>query len=65
MITGLAAVRQHHIRGPATELVDVLIPASRKHRDTAFVRVHRTTRLPNRAWRIGPLRFALPAPKAT
>jgi len=61
MITGLAAVRQHHIRGPATELVDVLIPASRKHRDTAFVRVHRTTRLPNRAWRIGPLRFALPA----
>jgi len=61
VITGLAAVRQHHIRGPATELVDVLIPASRKHRDTAFVRVHRTTQLPTRAWQVGPLRFALPA----
>jgi hypothetical protein len=61
MITGLAAVRQHHIRGPATEFVDVLIPASRKHRDTTFVRVHRTTHLPTRAWQVGPLRYALPA----
>jgi hypothetical protein len=61
MITGLAAVRQHHIRGPATEFIDVLIPASRKHRDTAFVRVHRTTHLPIRAWQVGPLRYALPA----
>ncbi len=61
MITGLAAVRQHHIRGPATELIDVLIPASRKRRDTAFVRVHRTTLLPTRVWRLGPLHYALPA----
>jgi hypothetical protein len=61
LITGLAAVRQHHIRGPVTEFVDVLIPASRRHRDTAFVRVHRTTHLPARAWQVGPLRFSLPA----
>jgi hypothetical protein len=61
MITGLAAVRRHHLRGPATGFVDVLIPAARKHRDIAFVRVHRTTHLPTTAWQVGPLRYALPA----
>jgi hypothetical protein len=61
VITGLAAVRQHHIRGPVTELVDVLVPASRRRRDTGFVRLHRTTRMPTRVWRLGPLRYVLPA----
>ncbi|MFZ0191877.1 MAG: hypothetical protein WAL72_33580 [Streptosporangiaceae bacterium] len=61
VITGLAAVQQHHIRGPAIKFVDVLIPASRKRRDAAFVRVHRTTHLPTRVWQLGPLRYALPA----
>ena len=61
VITGLAAVQQHHIRGPAIEFIDVLIPASRKRRDAAFVRVHRTTHLPTRVWQLGPLRYALPA----
>jgi hypothetical protein len=61
VITGLAALRQHRIRGPATEFVDVLIPATRIRRDAAFVRVHRTTRMPKRIWRFGPLHYALPA----
>jgi hypothetical protein len=61
VITGLAAVRSHRIRGPATELVDVLIPASRRRRDAAFARLHRTTRMPRRVWQFGPLRYALPA----
>jgi hypothetical protein len=61
VITGLAAVRQHHIRGPAIELIDVLVPASRKRRDVDFVRLHRTTRLPTRPWQLGPLHYALPA----
>jgi hypothetical protein len=61
VITGLAALRQHRIRGPATELVDVLVPAARKRRDAAFVRVHRTTRMPKRIWQFGPLHYALPA----
>jgi len=61
VITGLAAVRQHHIRGPVTEFVDVLIPASRRRRDADFVRLRRTTRLPTQVWRLGPLRYALPA----
>jgi hypothetical protein len=61
VVTGLAAVRQHHIRGPVTELIDVLVPASRRRRDADFVRLHRTTHLPTRVWQLGPLRYALPA----
>jgi hypothetical protein len=61
VVTGLAAVRQHHIRGPVTELIDVLVPSSRRRRDAAFVRLHRTTHLPTRVWQLGPLRYALPA----
>jgi hypothetical protein len=61
VITGLAAVRLHHIRGPVTELIDVLVPASRKRRDADFVRLHRTARLPTRVWQLGPLRYAVPA----
>ena len=61
VITGLAAVRQHHIRGPAAEVIDVLVPASRKRQDAAFVRLHRTARLPRRIWSLGPLHYALPA----
>jgi hypothetical protein len=61
VITGLAAVRQHHIRGPAAEFIDVLVPASRKRQDAAFVRLHRTARLPRRVWSLGPLHYALPA----
>ncbi len=61
LITGLSALRYYGIRGPSTELVDILIPWSRKRRDVAFVRVHRTSRMPERSGRLGPLRYALPA----
>ncbi len=61
VITGLAALRCHHIRGPSAELVDVIVPATRKRRDAAFVRLHRTTRMPERIWQAGPLRYAPPA----
>jgi len=60
MITGLAAVRHYNIRGPATEVTDVLLPASRRRGDASFVRVHRTTRMPDRVSRLGPLRYAPP-----
>ena len=61
MITGLAAVRHYNIRGPVTEVTDVLIPASRRRSDTSFVRMHRTIRMPDRVSHLGPLRYALPA----
>jgi hypothetical protein len=63
VITGPAALRCHHIRGNLPDLVDVLIPAARKRRDAAFVRLHRTTRMPKRIWELGPVRYA-PAPRA-
>jgi hypothetical protein len=66
MITGPAAVRHHRIRGPrlrepVMEVIDVLMPASRRRRDAAFVRLHRTTRMPGHACSFGPLRYAPPA----
>jgi hypothetical protein len=61
MITGPAAARHHRIRVPATQVTDVLMPAARRRRDAAFVRLHRTTRMPERVWQLGPLRYASPA----
>ncbi|MDQ2815069.1 MAG: hypothetical protein M3Z75_25265 [Actinomycetota bacterium] len=61
MITGLAAVRHYHIRGPVTEVTDVLMPASRRRSDASFVRMHRTIRMPNRVSQLGPVRYAPPA----
>ena len=61
VITGPAAVRYHRIRGPAADVIDVLLPASRKRRDAAFVRLHRTSRVPGRISKFGPLHYALPA----
>ena len=63
VITGPAALRCHHIRGPSADLIDVLAPATRQRRDVAFVRLHRTTRIPTRIWQAGPLRYA-PAARA-
>src|SRR6516165_336712 len=59
VITGPAALRCHHIRGVSSDLVDVLVPASRKRRDAAFTRLHRTTRMPGRIWHRGPVRYVL------
>jgi hypothetical protein len=61
VITGSAALRCHHIRGAPSKLVDVLVPVTRQRRDVSFTRLHRTTRVPERVWSFGPLRYALPA----
>jgi hypothetical protein len=63
VITGSAALRSHHIRTELTEFVDVLVPSPRQRRDTKFVRLHRTTRMPERIWEAGPVRY-VPAPRA-
>jgi hypothetical protein len=60
LITGLSAVSFHGIRGPRTELVDVLIPVTRRLVDREFLRVHRTRRLPNSWVTDMALRYALP-----
>jgi len=61
VITGSAALRCHYIRTELTEIVDVLVPAARQRRDTGFVRLHRTTRMPGRIWEAGPVRYVMPA----
>jgi hypothetical protein len=61
LITGPAALRSHHIRCELTEIVDVLVPSTRQRRDTNFVRLHRTSRMPARIWEAGPVRYAMPA----
>ena len=61
VITGSAALRCHHIRTELTEIVDVLVPAARQRRDTGFVKLHRTTRMPGRIWEAGPVRYVMPS----
>jgi len=46
VITGPAALSLHHLRGPQTPIVDVLVPHERRRRSLGFVRVHRTVRMP-------------------
>ena len=63
VITGPAAALAHHIRVPRSEFVDVLVPLARQRQDAGFVRLHRTSRLPDRVCKFGPIRYA-PAPRA-
>ena len=61
IITGPAALRRHQIRGPATAVVDVLVPAGRERASRDFVVARRTRRMP-RSWTVDwALRYALPA----
>jgi very-short-patch-repair endonuclease len=62
-VTGIAALWRHGIRSPRSDLVDVLVPADRLRHDTRFVRLHRTARMPDRVFLMGPLRYA-PAVRA-
>jgi len=60
VITGPTALVHYSIRSESDpDTIDVLIPAARQRHDTGFVRLHRTTRLPERFSSLGPLRFAL------
>jgi hypothetical protein len=60
LITGLSAVGFHGIRGPRTELVDVLIPVTRQLADREFMRIHRTRRLPSSCVTDLALRYVRP-----
>jgi hypothetical protein len=59
LITGPVALMHHGIRaGPYPDQIDVLVPTKRQRGSTAFVRVHRTARLPGEVSASGPLRLA-------
>jgi hypothetical protein len=57
VITGPAALRCHHIGQAIPDHIDVLVPAETRRRDAGFVRLHRTTRMPERIWQVGPVRY--------
>jgi hypothetical protein len=63
IITGVAAVRRNHLRTPGPDVVDVLIPWDHKRQSVAFVRIHRTRRIPERLLVTGKIRFTK-APRA-
>jgi hypothetical protein len=63
VVTGSAAALSHGIRASRSEFVDVLVPLTRQRRDSGFARLHRTSRMPERVYDFGPIRFAL-APRA-
>jgi hypothetical protein len=57
-ITGSAALERRGIRVPHSEVIDVLVPVSRRRRSAGFVRVQRTGRMPGRVWVTDGLRYA-------
>jgi hypothetical protein len=63
LITGPAALRQHGVDVPFTDVVDVLIPEPRKRRDVGYVHIHRTRKMPQKFWNAGGIRYA-PAARA-
>jgi hypothetical protein len=63
-ITGPAALWHYGIRaGQNLDAIDVLVPTERQRRDAAFVRLHRTARIPERACS-GALVRLVPAARA-
>jgi hypothetical protein len=57
-ITGSAALERRGIRVPHSEVIDVLVPVSRRRQSVGFVRVQRTGRMPGRVWVTDGLRYA-------
>jgi very-short-patch-repair endonuclease len=60
-ISGWAALRRYGLRVPATDQVDVLIPAGRRRLSSGFVVLHYTRRVPDPVCYEGPIQFVLPA----
>ena len=47
VLTGAAALRHYRLPAPESAEVDILIPASSKRRSILYVKVHRTTQMPD------------------
>jgi hypothetical protein len=57
LITGPTAMRRHRLRSPGPDVIDVLIPWDCRRQSVAFVRVHRTRRMPEQMSAFGKIRF--------
>ena len=64
VITGPVAVRRHNLRCAGLNVLDVLIPADLRRKSTGYVQIQRTSRMPERFYTSGPLRFTSPATPA-
>jgi hypothetical protein len=60
VLTGWAALYGLGLATAKPNRIDVLVPAARRPRSVAFVKVHRTTRMPRRVIREGRRAYALP-----
>ena len=60
-LTGLAALRRHGVRTPASSTVDVLVPVPRERKSAHYVVIRLTRRLPEQVCYLGPVQFVLPA----
>jgi hypothetical protein len=63
VITGATAVRRHRLRCAGLNEVDVLVPADVRRQSAGFVHVIHTSRMPERYYSTGQIRFA-PLPRA-
>jgi hypothetical protein len=63
VLTGLAALRHHEVRGVRPRTIDVLIPDERQRASRGIVVMHRTRRMPAQCYCNHTLRFA-PAERA-
>jgi hypothetical protein len=60
VITGGSALRHYRLPAPQSGHIDVLVPLQAQRQDTAYVRLHRTARLPEMVDVLPHLRYALP-----
>ena len=58
MLSGQSALRRHALTSSRSSVVDVLTPVTVQRRSCEFVRMQRTSRLPERACSDGDIRFA-------
>lgn len=63
VITGAFAVRRYGLVASGPDYIDVLVPVDRRRQSIRFVRMMRTTRMPEQTYRIGPIRITA-APRA-
>jgi very-short-patch-repair endonuclease len=61
VVTAAAALRRLGLKAPRTDVVDILVPAARRRQSTGFVRVHRSTRMPEQVCAAGLIRFTMAA----
>jgi hypothetical protein len=60
VITGGSALRHYRLAAPQSDLIDVLVPLQTQRQNTAYVRLHRATRLPEMVDLLPHRRYALP-----